>query len=366
MMLSAMLAVAAVSHAQNAALARAAEEEKKGQYEEAVPDYRAALRASASSASARLGLGRALAKLGQCDDAARILNRLPPQRSSETTLLVGVCRFRIREFPQAIEQLQEAVHFEPQNSQAWIFLARAYSSAGNNEKAISTLKRWTRSRPDDIDALYWIGQLYHRLANQTFQQMSAKDPQSYLVYETEGKQFRIRQQYAQALTAYEKALALAPPRSPGLHFYLGDAYWRTLRFTEAQAELKQELALNPSHSKANFEMGDIYAKEDDPRQAIPYLRKALALDPELTQAHRSLGRAYIENRQYQRALEEFLQVENAEPDDHTIHAQLANTYRLLGQLTKARREAQLSQQLENKAIQRIQRSKAAELKLDRR
>lgn len=326
-------------------------------------DPKAAPAESSSSQTAGIAIAQNLASLGKCDEAAQALAKRNALRSEKSLTLLGVCRFRTGEFPQAITQLRQAASLAPGDKRAMIFLARAYAGAGDNEKGIETLKAWTKTHPADADALYWIGQFYQDMAGETFQQMQAKDSRNYLVYETEGNQFRARQQYPQALEAYKKALALAPPGTAGLHFRLGDVYWRSLRFDEAKKDLEQELALNPYHSKANYELGDINAKEGHPQEAARYLQKALSLDPELTEAHRSLGRVYLEEKAYPQALAEFLQVAKAEPNDHTIHALLATTYRDMGRLNEAKQEAQLSQRLENQTIQTIESNKAAEQKM---
>ncbi|HEV2418730.1 MAG TPA: tetratricopeptide repeat protein [Terriglobia bacterium] len=326
-------------------------------------DSKNALAGSSSSQTASIAIAQNLASLGKCDEAAHALAELGALRSEKALTLLGVCRFRAGEFSQAITQLRQAASLAPGYKRARIFLARAYAGAGDNEQGIETLKAWTKAHPGDVDALYWIGQFYQNMAGETFQQMQAKDSRNYLVYETEGNQYRARQQYPQALDAYKKALTLAPPGTAGLHFRLGDVYWRNLRFDEAKKELEQELALNPYHSKANYELGDIDAKEGRPQEAAGYLQKALALDPGLTEAHRSLGRVYLEEKVYSQALAEFLQVAKAEPNDHTIHALLATTYRDMGRLNEAKQEAQLSQRLENQTIQTIESNKAAEQKM---
>lgn len=352
----------ATSHPQNATLARAQAEQAQGQYQNAARDFKAALAESPQPRAVLWTIAQNLSSLGQCDDAARAFAKLHAQRSEEGLTLLGICRFRTQDFPQAIDQLQQAVSLAPDDKRARIGLARALAAGGRNEEAIQSLKTWLKIHPQDQDVLYWVGHLYEDFANQTFNQMAASHPGNYLVYETEGSQDRARQQYPQALAAYQKALSLAPQGTPGLHFYIGDVYWRTLRFEDATRELKEELTINSAHAKANYELGDIYAKEGNPRQAIPYLEKALALNPGLVEAHRSLGRAYVEEKRYPEALHEFLQVAQADPADHTIHAMLANTYRLLGRLKDAQREAQLSQRLENQTIQQIQKNKAAEQK----
>jgi len=348
------------STAQGSVLARAQSEEAHGQWQQAAQDFRAVLSASPHSNAARRGLARTLAIMGQCNEAANSFSKISPQPGGEADLFLGVCHFRTRQFTQAITELRQAVRLTPESKQARIDLARSYAAAGQDEKAIGVLKEWLKGHSQDVDAMYWIGQFYEKLADQTFQQMEASHPNSYLVYETQGAQYRARQQYPQALAAFKKALALAPPGTPGLHFYIGDVYWRTLHLEDAERELKEELGLNPDHSKANFELGDLYAKEGNSQAAIPYLQKALFLDPHLVEAHRSLGRAYMQEKQYPQALNEFLQVEKAEPNNHTIHALLASAYRKLGRMNDAKREAQVSAQLENETIQKIQKNKQAE------
>ena len=197
--------------------------------------------------------------------------------------------------------------------------------AGRYADAVGSLEAWTRENGADADALYWIGKFYEDLANQTFEQMAAKNPGDPTVYEVKGDQDLAKQKYPEALEAYKRALAASRNVTPGLHFNLGYVYWRTLRLDDARKELEAELKLNPYHAQANYELGDIYSKRGQPEKAVPYLAKALALDPGLVEAHRSLGRAYAAEKQYERALKEFLAVAQAEPSDHTIHAVLAST-----------------------------------------
>lgn len=297
---------------------------------------------------------------GLCNQLAAAARGNP---STTDLIKLADCALQMGHSAQAIERFQQAVRRAPGNKRAHIGLARALAAGGRNQEAIETLKQWLASHPGDEDALYWTGHLYQQFANQTLHEVAAEHPGSYQVYEAEGNQYRAKQQYPRALAAYQKALALAPMGTPGLHFRLGDVYWRTLRFDAAQKEFEQELALNPNHSKANYELGDIEAKLGHPKEAITHLQKALVLDPGLVEAHRSLGRAYLEGKEYPRALGEFLQVANAEPQDHTIHAQLAAVYRDMGRLAKAKQEAQLSQQLENQTIQTIGSNKASEQKM---
>ncbi|HEX5483736.1 MAG TPA: tetratricopeptide repeat protein, partial [Terriglobia bacterium] len=312
-----------------------------------------------SRSGASAALGRSEANTGNCGEAEKAFSKLAAPGAAEAFTL-GRCYFRLRDFTQAIPHLEKAARLSPRDEHARIFLARAYAGEGRSEQAISSLNAWIKEHGEDSKALYWIGNFYEDLANTTFQQMAAKNPGSYLVYEMKGGQDVARQQYPQALAAYKKALALAPTGTPGLHFHLGDVYWRMLRYQGAKKELKQELELNPYHAQANYELGSIEIKEGNSQQAITYLEKAIALDPALTEAHRALGRAYLDEKRYPQAIQEFQLVAKAEPSDHTIHAMLAGAYRLTGRMEEAKQEAQKSQELERQTIQQIQANKAAE------
>jgi tetratricopeptide (TPR) repeat protein len=297
------------------------------------------------------------ARLKPCPDTK------PTPSSPASLRLAAVCAFGLNDFSAAIPLLTRAVKLNPRDEDIHILLARAYAGVGRHERAIETLKAWTKAHGEDVDALYWTGKFYDELANQVFQQMAEKYPHNYLVYETEGNQLTIKQQFPQALASYQRALALAPKDTPGLHFHVGDIYWRMLRYPKAENELQQELRINPYHAEASYELGAIYAKEGDPEKAVALLNKAITLDRSLVAAHRSLGQAYLDERQYNLALAQLLVVVKAKPSDYTIRNMLATTYRAMGRLADARREAAESQKLYAQYIRNFQAIQAGEQKL---
>src|SRR5438876_6305907 len=321
------------------ALARSRAIEDQGAYDRAAEQYQAILREFPSSTEARLGLGRDLARIGRCKEAANALIPLPPSSESqgETETMIGVCYFRAGRFALAISYLEQATKLAPEDTEARIFLSRAYASLGRNKQAIDILKAGLARNPGDLDLLYWIGRHYNELAEQTYQNMVRRSPDHYLVHELAGDQFRLKQEYDKALEAYGKALNAAPD-APGIHFKLGEVYRRLLKFDEARRELESELRINPFHAQANFELGDIDVKQGSFKEGMPYLQRALEIDPKLVEAHRSLGKAFLAEKHYDNALYEFSLVARADPGDHTIHALLATAYRQMGRTKEAEEE----------------------------
>ena len=336
-------------------LAEARSLDQQGRFEEAIHLYRDLLHREPSSPNARLGLANDLARRGECADALDSASAATGLLETARLVVEGMCDFRANDLPAAIGRLEKAVAAAPGDKQAAIFLGRAYAASGKPEQGVRVLKAWMATGGDDPDGLYWTGVFYDQLAQQTYDGMVKSHPESYLVLETQGDQLLQRQKYDEALEAYRKALSLAPS-TPGLHFNLGNTYWRMAKLDQAALELAAELKLNSAHAQANYELGDIAVKQGDVDRGLALLNKALALNPALIEAHRSLGRAHLSKREYEEALRQFSIVERAQPADHTIHALLASVYQRMGRTREAAEETRKSNELIEQEMKEVRQS----------
>ena len=339
--------------------------ETQGDYAQAEQAYQAVLQHSPGSREARWGLGRVLGKLGRCEESNRALEPLAASSPADVEGLLGDCYFRTHNFDKAIAHLELARQLKPKSKEAWIELGRAYASAGRSKEAINTWKSWLRQNPADVDALYWVGSTYNSMAQNVLEEMERKDPNHYRVQELEGDQFRLKQDYDKALQAYQRALKTAP-NVPGLHFDVGDVYYRMMRYPEARQQLNKELASNPDHAQANFELGDIDIKQGRVEEGMPYLERALRVNPGLSEAHRSRARGLLAEKRYEDAVRELLWVAKQSPSDHTVHAMLAGAYRQMGRLKEAQQEAEISAKLISQRAAGLERLKTEEQELNDR
>ncbi|HXJ93252.1 MAG TPA: tetratricopeptide repeat protein [Terriglobia bacterium] len=328
-------------------------------YDQAVAQWRRLLRDFPNMSDARLGLADDLALLDRCEEDGRPSSNesSPYPPTVEQATVTGICYYRRNDLPAALKHLEAAITLAPGDRLPAIFLARAYASSGRPQEGIRVLEAYQARRGEQADTLYWIGASYDQLAEQAYQTLLRKHPDSYLVLETQGDQLLQQQKYEAALAAYQKALGLAPD-APGLHFDIGNTYWRMEKFDQAASALEAELKLNPNHAQANFELGDIDVKEGQVEKGIPLLQKAVALNPSLTEAHRSLGRAFLAARRYSEALRELSIVVQAEPSDHTVHAMLASLYQRMGNSEKAAEETRKSNELMKQQMADLQRKEA--------
>ena len=335
-------------------MSKAKSAEAEGNFEGAVQQYRAVLKQSPSSMDARLGLGRSLANLADCEEADKVLGGIAGSNTqrAEAETIVGNCYYRTHNYEPAISHLHEATLLNPKGREASITLSHCYAETGRRTKAVEILKKWLARNGDDAEVLFWVGNYYDDLAANTFQQMAEKHPNSYLVYMSRGEQYLEKKDTDRALKALDEAVALAP-NAPGVHYTLGHLYWRLRDLDKAKQELEIELRSNPYHAMANFLMGDIYVTLRDPKKATPYLERAIALNPTIWDAHRSLGRALVMENRLPEAIQQFQIVADANPRDDTIHGLLSNAYRRMGNMEKAQEEGQIFLKLSRQRSARV-------------
>jgi tetratricopeptide (TPR) repeat protein len=206
-------------------------------------------------------------------------------------------------------------------------------------------------------------------------------PRSYIAHENLGQALRERGQLDEAKASYERALALAPPRSPGylavIHNSIGMVLTRqgltadALRefaaavesnegFAEAQSNLanalaaegraadaiphyQRAIALQPEYTEPRVGLGAVLLQSNRPADAIPHYRRAIELDGTLAEAHNGLGGALAMEGRDDEALIEYRQALQLKPLP-TAHLNIALLCIKKGDVAEARRhlEAALS------------------------
>jgi len=234
---------------------------------------------------------------------------------------------------------------------------RALIQAGRTLEALREINALQRQKPDDPDVQLEIGKIFQELGASRAERLEQLAPNSPQAHELIGKSLEAHEKLPEALAQYRLA-AQANPALPGIHFLIGNLYWKQRDFDAAKPELEAELRLNPHHALANLRMGEISLVTDaeTPNAAVSYLQKAVS-DPHASlEAHRELGKALRMAGQYDAALKELQFVAGRQPEDNGVHAQLAALYRAMGNAEAARREMEAQRQI-------LQRQREASLQL---
>ena len=182
-------------------------------------------------------------------------------------------------------------------------------------------------------ALYWSIKANERLAFialDKFQQLEPNSARSHLLL---GDIYRQRGRFDDALSEYQKALAITP-NDPAALLGLASAYLGNGDIEKTIQTAQLGLNQTPDDAELNLLMGEALVSSHRYAEAEPFLLKALAAKPQmLPHVHALLGQVYAEAGKTQEAIEQ-LKLGLSSDQDGSLHYQLARLYRRTGD-TKA-------------------------------
>lgn len=122
-----------------------------------------------------------------------------------------------------------------------------------------------------------------------------------------GKVFYVKGRYEEAITEFNKALAIDPDNFVA-HLDLGTTLMKMKMPIEAEKHLKEAIKLRPDHSLAYMNLGNLYLRYKKHGFSMEYHLKAVELDPENAIARFNLAYDYYETGQYDLARQELQKV----------------------------------------------------------
>lgn len=184
-------------------------------------------------------------------------------------------------------------------------------------------------------------------------------------YADEGSKYCDAKDYAKALDAYQKAVAVNPslarayegiglaydgleerqlavsawkrflelePNDANVFVVLGNDYRELKQYDEALKAYRSAIADKPkpeTSAMANFWIGNVYFDQKQYQKAVPALQEAFRLQP-ADDAAFLLGQSYMELKQYEKALEALQQAVRLKPDDPDYQCRFGYANLLLG------------------------------------
>ena len=199
---------------------------------------------------------------------------------------LGIAYLEAGQYNRAIPEFEAAIKLDANFIGAHCALCRAYLEQGELEKAGTAV---TAAR--QLDTAHQPALLLHGTIVEA--------------YHDKGKTYLDEKRYTQAVTAFQKAIALdadladssQTSRLENTHIYahLGAAYIGMKAYQNAIDALENAISRDPDLVDAHFHLGHAYIEQGHPRKAIPHLERAIAISPNLKRAHYNLARAYWES-----------------------------------------------------------------------
>jgi tetratricopeptide (TPR) repeat protein len=206
---------------------------RKGQYEQAIAEWRKALEFDPGEASVYLNLGVALARMGKLDEA--------------------------------IVQYQKALAITPDAAEVHFRLGSALADAGKFDEAIAHFRKVLETRPANQSGTY-----------------------DATTYNLMGRALAGKGRMAEALEDLEKATQLHPGFGPHLYDY-ALALVQANRFDEAQESVEAALRNDGDLAEAHLLLGELLARKRHLAEAAREYQRALELRPDFGRAHLDLA-----------------------------------------------------------------------------
>src|SRR5258708_30947712 len=199
-----------------------------------------------------------------------------------------------------MEAGERAVRLAPDSETDRISLATLYLMAGQDRRAIETLRDYSRSRPNSAKVWRLLATAYLR-----------------------------QEDYTAAKDCAAKALRVGPKDATGVHV-LAMAHLGLQDAASAERLFRESLQLEPNSVDSNFQLGLLYTKQHtNPEQAIKLLEKARALQPRMAGIHTALGSALLQSGKPEEAARSLETAMKLSPENAETYYVAADAYRRL-------------------------------------
>lgn len=242
-----------------------------GAYGEALREYQNALNYFPESAIIRTDYARLLFRLSRIPEALEQAILIEP-KNAEVYLLIGDCYRLTDKIETAIAYYRKSVELDPENINAFWYLAGYYQQEGMDDSLIST---------------------YYHLARLS---------DTYRIWNELGTVLGRTARYAEALDAFIRAVELNPDKN-NINAYLGLAttYEALDSISRAEEIFQQAVELAPDDVRIYRQMLMMYLNRQDVEKSIETSETLVALVPSDWLAQRRLGVLLYTDGQLERA-----------------------------------------------------------------
>jgi tetratricopeptide (TPR) repeat protein len=225
----------------------------KGQYDEAIAEWKELVATNPDDTRIHNNLGAALALRGR--------------------------------YTEAIPEYEKALELNPQYHAIHNNLGRAQLAAGRPDEAIQSFEKGLEYYPESAELHNHLG----------------------LALASKGR-------LDEAQAEFAKALEINPSYADA-HRNLGRALAMTGQLDQAIPQFEKAVEINPTFAEAHSDLGRLLVVEGQYDQAMPHLEKALALKPDLVEAHYYLGASlYYSQARTQEALAHWREALRVDPN----------------------------------------------------
>jgi tetratricopeptide (TPR) repeat protein len=262
--------------------------------------------------------------------------------------LLGIAEKRTGDLREARDDLERAFSNLDEKRiqmQVGLELIELDSASARFDKALSVAVKLQELAPEDPQILFATYQISRQLMDQSLLNMMMVAPDSAEMHMIMANDLGRRGNQTNAIAQYREAIRLNP-RLPGAHFELAEQL-RTASDpglnAQAEDEYKAAIQVNQYDEKSWRQLGGIMAAKGDFKAAAEDYRKALALQPQDADAKTGLAIALISMNQTGEAISLLESAVKDDPTNIEAHYRLSAQYRRAGRTADSQREMEAFQ-----------------------
>ncbi len=242
------------------------------------------------------------------------------------------------DFTAAETLLKKAIDKDSKNYQAWFDLGFVLNRLGRVEDSIHAYRQSVAAKPEVFETNLNLGLMLVRFNSPEAERYLRAATTLKPTTQPEEGQARAWLALAHllentkpedALQAYRKASELTP-KDPEPHLSAGLLRERQEEFSDAEAEYKQVLALDPHSTEAAIGLTNIYMKSGRLGDAEPLLRRLATERPDDAGIHLQLGRVLAAQDKKDDAITEIQAALKLAPADSEAQREIADLYSSAG------------------------------------
>ena len=219
-------------------------------------------------------------------------------RTARLLAFAGTVYFRNQDYLNAAIAWKKSEAIAPLEPHIRFLLAMDYIRTAHPDWARPVLESLAAQNEKEALYPYWLGRLDYdgRLYNSAirhFQHAIELDPGMARAYDNLGLCYYYQNQNDQAVTSYEKAIALGsasghPSAWPYMNLAITQQFLN--RNADAEKNLREAIRLDPTFAKAHFQLGTVLEDLQRPEEALAELRDAARLAPAYPEPHMAMAR----------------------------------------------------------------------------
>ncbi len=280
----------------------------RGRNDEAIVEFREAIRLKKDYANAHVSLGDALRVNGRLDEAIaehREAIRLGKDSSAAHNNL-GSALVDKGQLNDAIAEFREAIRLKKNYDLAHFNLGNALRIKGQLDGAIDEYREAIRLKKDDASvhnnlgiALFDKGQLDEAIAE--YREAIRLEKAKANAHNNLGDALRTKGQLNEAIAELREAIRLKKDYATA-HYNLGLTLFDKGQLDDAIAEFREAIRLKKDYTKAHNNLGHALRKKGQMKEAIAELREAIRLERDNAEAHCNLGLVLMDEGLFAQAL----------------------------------------------------------------